>query len=97
MVINAAVKIAHDHHGPLACHIAVMGRYVQSHTIDAEYSDGASPVWDGSAITWFDDLAAMRSSGASPAYAATRADEANFLSAPLKLPFIITTERLLQA
>jgi hypothetical protein len=37
----------------------------------------------------------MRESGACEAYAATRADEENVLGAPLELPFIITTERVL--
>ena len=93
--IEAFRRYWHDHHGPLACHIEVMRHYVQSHTIDSEYAGGATPAWDGSAITWFDDLDAMRASGVSEAYTATRNDEANFLSAPLALPFIITTERVL--
>jgi len=46
--------------------------------------------YDGVAETWFDDTSAMRVSGASPEYAATRADEKNFLTEPL--PFIITRE-----
>jgi hypothetical protein len=49
-------------------------------------------LWEGSAITWFDDLDGMRISGASEGLAATRADEANFLGAPLALPFVIVTE-----
>jgi uncharacterized protein (TIGR02118 family) len=83
-----------DHHGPLATGIDAMGRYVQSHAVDAEYAAG-EPAWEGSAITWFDDLEAMRASGRSAEYAATRADEKNFLGTPLELPFIITTERFL--
>jgi uncharacterized protein (TIGR02118 family) len=83
-----------DHHGPGACHISVMRHYVQSHTIDSEYA-GGEPDWEGSAITWFDDFAAMRASAGEEAYQLTRADEENFLGAPLELPFIITTERLL--
>jgi uncharacterized protein (TIGR02118 family) len=85
-----------EHHGPLATGIGPMGRYVQSHTVDAEYVAG-EPSWEGSAITWFDDLEAMRASGDSAAYVVTRADEKNFLGAPLALPFIITTERVLAA
>lgn len=83
-----------EHHGPLASGIEWMRRYVQSHTIDSDYV-GGEPAWEGSAITWFDDLDAMRVSATDPVYAATRADEAAFLGAPLKLPFIITTERVL--
>jgi uncharacterized protein (TIGR02118 family) len=80
-------------HGPLAVKIDVLRRYVQSHALASEYADGATPVWDGSAITWFDDLDAMRVSGNSAELARTRADEKNFLGAPLELPFIIVTER----
>jgi uncharacterized protein (TIGR02118 family) len=82
-----------EHHGPLATGIDAMGRYVQSHAVDAEYA-GGEPAWEGSAITWFDDLGAMRASGTSAEYTATRDDEENFLGAPLALPFIITTERI---
>ncbi|CAB4916532.1 unannotated protein [freshwater metagenome] len=86
-----------EHHGPLACGIATMLRYVQSHAIDSEYADGAEPAWEGTAITWFADYEAMRDSGADPVYKATRADEENFLGAPLRLPFLITTEQELVA
>jgi uncharacterized protein (TIGR02118 family) len=80
-------------HGPLAVKIDVLRHYVQSHALASEYADGATPVWEGSAITWFDDLDAMRVSGSSAELARTRADEKNFLGAPLELPFIIVTER----
>ena len=65
-------------HGPIAVHIEVIRHYVQSHTLQSEYADGRTPLWEGSAITWFDDLQAMRVSGASAELAATRADEAAF-------------------
>ncbi|MHA6796941.1 EthD domain-containing protein [Pseudonocardia bannensis] len=78
-------------HGPLAAHIAVIRRYVQSHTVPAAYERAEPPLWDGVAITWFDDVAAMRRSATTPEYAATRADEPNFL-APGELPFLIMTE-----
>jgi uncharacterized protein (TIGR02118 family) len=83
-----------EHHGPLAAGIEVMRGYVQSHTLDSEYDRGA-PMWDGAAITWFDDIEAMRASSRDPVYTATREDEENFLGAPLALPFIITTEQVL--
>jgi hypothetical protein len=51
---------------------------------------GKAP-YDGLAITWFDDVAAMRAAAATEAYARTRADERNFLAG--ELPFVITTER----
>jgi 5,10-methylenetetrahydromethanopterin reductase len=52
---------------------------------------GLAP-FDGLAMTWFDDVAAMRAGAATEAYARTRADERNFLAG--ELPFVITTERL---
>lgn len=77
-------------HGPLAARIDVIRRYVQSHGLPAP--DGSAQPWDGLAVTWFDAVAAMRRSASSAAYAATRADEPNFL-APGELPFVITTEQ----
>lgn len=77
-------------HGPIAAGIDVINRYVQSHTLMSEYGKKEPPVYDGLAETWFDDTAAMRTSAATPEYAATRGDEANFLAN--ELPFIITKE-----
>jgi len=82
-------------HGPLASRIDVMRRYVQSHCVLSLYEQGRQPAWDGLAITWFDDIGAMRESATTPEYAQTRADEPNFL-APGELPFLITTERELE-
>jgi len=79
-----------DIHGPLAAKIAVIQRYVQSHTLMGEYGRETPPAYDGVAETWFADTAAMRRSASSPEYAATRGDEKNFLTEPL--PFIITRE-----
>ena len=78
-------------HGPLAATIPVIRRYVQSHVRLAAYEGGRAPVYDGLAITWFDDTAAMRASAATAEYARTRADEPNFIAAGAA-PFIITTE-----
>jgi uncharacterized protein (TIGR02118 family) len=76
-------------HGPLAATIPTIRRYVQAHLAPGQLA-GAAP-YDGLAITWFDDVAAMRAGAATEAYAETRADEANFLAG--ELPFVITTER----
>jgi uncharacterized protein (TIGR02118 family) len=76
-------------HGPLAATIPTIRRYVQAHLAPGQLA-GAAP-YDGLAITWFDDVAAMRAGAATEAYARTRADEANFLAG--ELPFVITTER----
>ena len=77
-------------HGPLAATIPTIRRYVQAHLSPGSRETGTAP-YDGLAITWFDDVAAMRSGAATEAYAKTRADEANFLAG--ELPFVITTER----
>ena len=77
-------------HGPLAATIPTIRRYVQAHLSPGTRAAGAAP-YDGLAITWFDDVAAMRAGAATEAYARTRADEANFLAG--ELPFVITTER----
>ena len=80
-------------HGPLGAAIKTVKRYVQSHTRAAAYADGRTPAFDGFALTWFDDVDAMRASAQSPEYAVTRADEDNFVSHPLD--FIITREHLI--
>ena len=77
-------------HGPLAATIPTIRRYVQAHLSPGTTATPAAP-YDGLAITWFDDVAAMRAGAATEAYAQTRADEANFLAG--ELPFVITTER----
>jgi len=77
-------------HGPLAATIPTIRRYVQAHLSENTRKTGTAP-YDGLAITWFDDVAAMRAGAATEAYAKTRADEANFLAG--ELPFVITTER----
>jgi len=77
-------------HGPLAATIPAIRRYVQAHLSPGTRKAGTAP-YDGLAITWFDDVAAMRAGAATEAYARTRADEANFLAG--ELPFVITTER----
>ena len=87
-------------HGPLAATIPTIRRYVQAHLSPGTRPGGGSPPYgksagtapyDGLAITWFDDVAAMRAGAGTEAYARTRADEANFLAG--ELPFVITTER----
>ncbi len=80
-----------EHHGPLGASIPQIHRYVQSHTRLSAYRDGREPALDGVALAWFDDLDAMRASATTVAYAATRADEDNFVRVPLA--FVITRER----
>jgi len=80
-------------HGPLAAKISSIRRYEQNHLALGEYEKAASPPYDGLAITWFASTAEMRSGAATAEYAATRADEANFLPGG-HLPIIITREHV---
>ncbi|MGR8921547.1 MAG: EthD domain-containing protein [Gammaproteobacteria bacterium] len=82
-------------HGPLGASIPTVRRYVQNHAHADAYVAGAAPALDGLALTWFEDVDAMRESAASAEYARTRADEDNFLTVPLD--FIITTEHVIVA
>jgi uncharacterized protein (TIGR02118 family) len=95
MDVDAFQRYWRGTHGPLAATIPVIRRYVQSHVRRSAYEGGRRPAWDGVAITWFDDTAAMRASAASPEYARVRADEANFVAPDL--PFIITREHVIIA
>jgi uncharacterized protein (TIGR02118 family) len=79
-------------HGPLAAQIPTIRRYVQAH-LAPRFRDSGAASFDGLAITWFDDLNAMRAGLTEPIYHATRADEPNFIDG--ELPFLITTERVL--
>jgi uncharacterized protein (TIGR02118 family) len=63
-------------HGPLAATIPTIRRYVQAHLSPGTREAGAAP-FDGLAITWFDDAAAMRAGARTDAYARTKADERN--------------------
>ena len=94
MPIEAFQKHWREIHGPLGAAIPVVRRYVQSHTLLSAYKNGRTPVYDGIALTWFDNTQAMRVSATTPEYARTRADEANFL-APITLPVIITKEHVI--
>ena len=78
-------------HGPLAAGIPTIRRYVQAHLAPGFRDSGTAP-FDGLAITWFDDIAGMRTGAATQAYERTREDERNFLAGDL--PFIITTDRV---
>lgn len=96
MAIDAFQRYWRQVHGPLGAAIPMVRRYVQSHTRRSIYESGRDPVYDGVALTWFDDTQAMRESAATPEYARVRADEPNFI-APVPAPFIITAERVIVA
>lgn len=95
MPIDAFQRYWREVHGPLAALIPVVRRYVQSHTRRSAYEGGRAPLYDGVALTWFDDTQAMRLSAATAEYARVRADEPNFITADP--PFIITTEHVIVA
>jgi uncharacterized protein (TIGR02118 family) len=82
-----------DVHGPIAARIPVLRRYVQSHALPESY-ERRPPPYDGVAVTWFDSTDAMRHSATTREYAATRADEPNFI-APGDIPTILTTEHVI--
>ena len=80
-------------HGPLASKIPVMHRYEQNHLELSEYAKSTPPAYDGLAITWFASTADMKRGTTTPEYAATRADEPNFLPDG-HLPIIVTREHV---
>ncbi len=80
-----------EQHGPIAAHIPGLRRYVQCHARRGIYATGRSPAFDGIPMSWFDDLDAVRESGRSPEYEATRADEPNFMVSG-RLPFVVAIE-----
>jgi uncharacterized protein (TIGR02118 family) len=80
-------------HGPLASTIPVLDRYEQNHLALSEYEKSPAPAYDGLAITWFASTADMKRGTTTPEYAATRADEPNFLPDG-HLPIIITREHV---
>ena len=90
LAIDAFQRYWRETHGPIAARIPQIRRYVQSHVRPSAYGGGRTPAYDGLAVTWFDDTAAMRAAAATAEYARTRADEANFVAGDL--PFIITRE-----
>lgn len=81
-------------HGPLGAAIPGLRRYVQSHTRLAAYGRGRDPAWDGVALIWFDDTAALRSATATAEWNRAKADDPNFL-APGPVAFIVTTEHVI--
>lgn len=82
-------------HGPLAARISVIRRYEQNHLAEIAHESGRNPLYDGLAVTWFASTADMRLGTKTPEYAATRADEANFLPDG-HLPIIITHEHVIR-
>ncbi len=80
-------------HGPIASRISVIQRYEQNHLKPDAYDTETAPLYDGLAVTWFASTADMKQGTTTSEYAATRADEPNFLPDG-HLPIIITREHL---
>ncbi len=95
MSIEAFQRYWREIHGPLAAAIPVIRRYVQSHARLAAYESGRAPLYDGVALTWFDDTQAMRESATTAEYARVRTDETNFITP--NSPFIIAKEHVVVA
>jgi uncharacterized protein (TIGR02118 family) len=93
MQVEAFQKHWRETHGPLGAAIPQVDRYVQNHARLSSYQSGREPQIDGLALTWFDDVDAMRASGKSREYDETRADEDNFVKIPLD--FVIATEHVI--
>jgi uncharacterized protein (TIGR02118 family) len=66
-----------DVHGPLATKVPLVRRYVQCHPLLSAYRAGRKPIYDGVALTWFDNTTDMKLR--SPELRAIRRDEPNFL------------------
>ena len=81
-------------HAPLGAALPSLRRYVQSHPRPSAYGRGRDPAWDGVAIIWFDDSAALRAATATAEWERAKADDGNFI-APGPVAFIVTTEHVI--
>jgi uncharacterized protein (TIGR02118 family) len=79
--VDAFQRYWAEAHGPVAAAVPQVRRYVQSHVRRAAYERGRAPAFDGVALLWFDDTAALRASGATAEAARAAADLPNFLAA----------------
>jgi len=80
-------------HGPIVATIPGIRRYVQSHPLPGGY--GKAPLaWDGVAEIWVDDKAALQAMSRTPAFAAAKADEPNFIDSD-RLEELLTHEEVI--
>jgi uncharacterized protein (TIGR02118 family) len=96
MTVEAFQRHWREIHGPLGAALPSLRRYVQSHPRPSAYDRGRDPAWDGIALIWFDDSAALRAATTTPAWEQAKADDGNFI-APGPVAFIITTEHVIVA
>jgi len=83
-----------EKHGPIAGGIETLRRYVQCHVRLGAYRKAKPPAFDGIPMAWFDNVADMRLSATSSAFAQTKADEVNFLE-PGRIGTILTEEHVI--
>lgn len=82
----------HEVHAPLGARIPGLRRFVQSRALEPP-GDARRPDYDGVAELWFDDLEALAVARRSPEWAASTADEANFLD-PASTAYLVSEERV---
>jgi len=78
-------------HGPIGARIPGLRRLVQSLALPTGPDDPPS-TFDGMAELWFDDLASLAAARASAEWAASTADEPNFLD-PRRTAYMVAEER----
>jgi uncharacterized protein (TIGR02118 family) len=76
-------------HGPIGRRIPGLRRLVQSHSLPPD--DDTRAGFDGMAELWFDDVAALTNARRSPEWAASTADEKNFIDHS-RVAYFITEE-----
>lgn len=80
MDVADAMSHWRDVHGPLALKAPGLGRYVQNHPLAHQYREGRpEPTYDGATMSWFADVDAARTAGASPEMQAVIDDQPLFL------------------
>ena len=80
--------------GPLCMAAHAMRRYVQNHTRRAIYDSGRTPSYDGVAMSWFDDMQALRDAAPTPEFEHLRNDVENFIARD-RSTFVLTQEHVI--
>jgi uncharacterized protein (TIGR02118 family) len=77
-------------HGPIGARIPGLVRLVQSHVV-TNPGDRTTPDFDGMAELWFNSWEDLIRARSSPEWAASSADEANFINSK-KVAYFVTAE-----
>jgi uncharacterized protein (TIGR02118 family) len=83
-----------EKHPEVVTRLPGVRRYVQSHTLVAEYGNG-EPLYDGIAEVWADNTDALRAMTRSDDHAAVQADEARFIDRTT-MGIVITEDHLVK-